>query len=137
MRFQDAGFVQHDADEAIQIEMLEHFVIRDGDAWLYFVVSAAILDRNTKFGGFFDGLLRHAQRSGDDDVSARMLTDAIRPCDLAQRLAESGIEEKRSAATLERPLNASGLKIEQRADRNIGINPVGTSANCFDLIKSM
>ena len=82
--FQDAGFVQNDANKISRVEFVQHFIVRDDDvgASLDFGGRAAILDVNAKLRSLFDCLLRNTQRRSNQHHAARVFGHLARPLGL-------------------------------------------------------
>src|SRR5215216_2778129 len=115
--FQDATFVEYDAAERRWIEVRQHLVICDIDAFPDIGLVAANGNVDAELLALPNRLLSHGQRRQDQHVAERVVADMPRPFQLHRRFARTIPAEDRRPATSRAPsCHVALIVIEHRVD---------------------
>ena len=106
---EDARLVQHHASEVGRIKVLQHFVVRDGDAWQNVSLPAGLPDGDAELPAFPNSLSRHGKRGEDQDVARNVPS----PFNLHGSFTQAAVGKYGCAAPTQRPRSNVALEVEQ------------------------
>ena len=101
--FQNAGFIQNHTAEEIRIEMIQHFVVRDVDSWLYIFLCAAQCCRIPEFLRFPLCLLSNSQRGDNQRRHPGVFAHGLAELQLLNGFSVSAVLKKSGPAFAKRP----------------------------------